>query len=63
MKKKYSIFLLQFCFMYQSMVPCSIVGYIGDQWAKSFVLTGLSRLEYHGYYSAVFGFLDPITQN
>ena len=45
------------------MVPCSIVGYIGDQWAKSFVLTGLSRLEYHGYYSAVFGFLDPITQN
>lgn len=37
---------------------CSVVGYIGKQGAKDFVLTGLSRLEYRGYDSAGFACID-----
>ena len=33
---------------------CSVIGYIGSQLGKSYVLEGLSRLEYRGYDSAGF---------
>ena len=36
---------------------CSIVGYIGNMLCKSFIETGLSRLEYRGYDSAGFACL------
>lgn len=38
---------------------CGIVGYIGKNYCKSFVLEGLSRLEYRGYDSAGFACIDP----
>ncbi len=38
---------------------CSVVGYIGKTYSKSFVLEGLSRLEYRGYDSAGFACLSP----
>src|SRR5258708_39075349 len=31
---------------------CSVVGYVGKHYSKSFILEGLSRLEYRGYDSA-----------
>ena len=37
---------------------CSVVGYIGTQLCKSFVLQGLMRLEYRGYDSAGFACID-----
>ncbi len=39
---------------------CGIVGYIGKNLSRSFVLEGLSRLEYRGYDSAGFACLNPI---
>lgn len=47
-----------FSFYSIAIVPCSIVGYIGSDWGKSFILTGLSRLEYRGYDSAGYCTLD-----
>jgi glucosamine--fructose-6-phosphate aminotransferase (isomerizing) len=38
---------------------CSVVGYIGNAYSKSFILEGLSRLEYRGYDSAGFACLSP----
>jgi glutamine---fructose-6-phosphate transaminase (isomerizing) len=40
---------------------CSVVGYIGKQYSRNFVLQGLSRLEYRGYDSAGFACLNPET--
>ncbi len=38
---------------------CSVVGYIGKDYCKEFVLDGLRRLEYRGYDSAGFSCLHP----
>jgi len=38
---------------------CSVVGYIGKNYSRSFVLQGLARLEYRGYDSAGFACLTP----
>jgi len=38
---------------------CSVVGYIGKNYSKDFILEGLSRLEYRGYDSAGFACLSP----
>ncbi len=38
---------------------CSVVGYIGKQLSRSFVMEGLTRLEYRGYDSAGFACLHP----
>lgn len=38
---------------------CSVVGYIGKNYCKDFVIEGLSRLEYRGYDSAGFACLRP----
>ncbi len=38
---------------------CSVVGYIGKNLSRCFVLEGLSRLEYRGYDSAGFACLSP----
>lgn len=37
---------------------CGIVGYIGNKEAASIVLSGLKRLEYRGYDSYGFCFID-----
>ena len=38
---------------------CSVVGYVGKHNSQSFVIEGLSRLEYRGYDSAGFACLNP----
>lgn len=38
---------------------CSVVGYIGKEYCRSFILEGLTRLEYRGYDSAGFACLEP----
>lgn len=38
---------------------CSVVGYVGSQYSRDFVLEGLARLEYRGYDSAGYACLDP----
>ncbi len=38
---------------------CSVVGYIGNSFCRSFVLKGLTRLQYRGYDSAGFACLSP----
>ncbi len=38
---------------------CSVVGYVGNQLSRSFVMEGLTRLEYRGYDSAGFACLSP----
>lgn len=38
---------------------CSVVGYIGKNYSRSYVLEGLSRLEYRGYDSAGFACINP----
>jgi glutamine---fructose-6-phosphate transaminase (isomerizing) len=38
---------------------CSIVGYVGKNLSRSFVMEGLTRLEYRGYDSAGFACLHP----
>jgi glucosamine--fructose-6-phosphate aminotransferase (isomerizing) len=38
---------------------CGIVGYIGKNYSRAFVMEGLSRLEYRGYDSAGFACLNP----
>lgn len=38
---------------------CSVVGYIGKNASRSFVIEGLTRLEYRGYDSAGFACFDP----
>jgi glucosamine--fructose-6-phosphate aminotransferase (isomerizing) len=40
---------------------CSVVGYVGPQLCKSFILQGLGRLEYRGYDSAGFACLESST--
>lgn len=40
---------------------CSVVGYIGEKPSRSFVVSGLTRLEYRGYDSAGFACLDELT--
>ena len=41
---------------------CSVVGYVGKKYSRTFVLEGLSRLEYRGYDSAGFACIDPDDQ-
>src|ERR1700730_3764915 len=38
---------------------CSVIGYIGKDYCRSFVLDGLSRLEYRGYDAAGFACISP----
>ena len=38
---------------------CSVVGYVGKNKSKAFILEGLSRLEYRGYDSAGFACVNP----
>jgi len=38
---------------------CSVVGYIGKNYSRDFVVQGLKRLEYRGYDSAGFACLNP----
>lgn len=38
---------------------CGIVGYIGKNYSRNFVMEGLSRLEYRGYDSAGFACINP----
>lgn len=38
---------------------CSVVGYVGKDLSRSYILEGLSRLEYRGYDSAGFACLNP----
>jgi glucosamine--fructose-6-phosphate aminotransferase (isomerizing) len=38
---------------------CSVVGYVGKNYSREFILEGLSRLEYRGYDSAGFACLHP----
>lgn len=38
---------------------CSVVGYVGKNYCRNFVLEGLTRLEYRGYDSAGFACLNP----
>lgn len=38
---------------------CSVVGYIGKNYSRAFVMEGLARLEYRGYDSAGFACLAP----
>ena len=37
---------------------CGIVGYVGNKGAKSFLIDGLSKLEYRGYDSSGIAVLD-----
>jgi len=41
---------------------CTVVGYIGKNFSKSFVLEGLRRLEYRGYDAAGFACLNPTNE-
>jgi len=38
---------------------CSVVGYIGNNYSREFIMEGLSRLEYRGYDSAGYACLNP----
>ena len=38
---------------------CSVIGYIGKNYSREFVMEGLSRLEYRGYDSAGYACLNP----
>ena len=38
---------------------CSVVGYVGKNYSRAFVMEGLTRLEYRGYDSAGFACLHP----
>ncbi|MBI2775059.1 glutamine--fructose-6-phosphate transaminase (isomerizing) [Candidatus Dependentiae bacterium] len=40
---------------------CGVVGYVGTKLSRSFVMKGLSRLEYRGYDSAGFACLDSVS--
>ncbi|MGC2310493.1 MAG: glutamine--fructose-6-phosphate transaminase (isomerizing) [Candidatus Babeliaceae bacterium] len=42
---------------------CSLVGYVGKNYSRSYVLEGLARLEYRGYDSAGFACLNPVNNN
>jgi glucosamine--fructose-6-phosphate aminotransferase (isomerizing) len=42
---------------------CGVVGYIGKNLSRSYVMQGLSRLEYRGYDSAGFACLEPGTNH
>jgi glucosamine--fructose-6-phosphate aminotransferase (isomerizing) len=46
-------------FVGQYVQSCSIVGYLGNRYCKSFIMEGLSRLEYRGYDSAGFASVQP----
>lgn len=54
-----------FClvFSYNHLQACSIVGYIGQNQCKQFILDGLSRLEYRGYDSAGLACIDQATND
>lgn len=41
---------------------CSVVGYIGSNLCRAYVLQGLSRLEYRGYDSAGFACIDALSK-
>lgn len=47
-----------FFLLSESVYACSIVGYIGPRSCKDIVLEGLAKLEYRGYDSAGFAWLD-----
>ncbi len=38
---------------------CGVVGYVGKNLCKSYIVEGLGRLEYRGYDSAGFACIDP----
>lgn len=38
---------------------CTVVGYVGKTYSRSYIIEGLSRLEYRGYDSAGFACLNP----
>lgn len=38
---------------------CSVIGYVGANYSRDFIMEGLSRLEYRGYDSAGFACLHP----
>lgn len=38
---------------------CTVVGYVGKSYSRSYIIDGLSRLEYRGYDSAGFACLNP----
>lgn len=40
-------------------IMCSVVGYVGKNYSRSFIMQGLTRLEYRGYDSAGFTCLNP----
>ena len=39
---------------------CSVVGYVGTKYSRSYVIEGLTRLEYRGYDSAGFACVNPV---
>ena len=41
---------------------CSVIGYIGKNYSREYVIEGLSVLEYRGYDSAGFACIDPDSQ-
>lgn len=47
----------------ETVYACSIVGYIGPRSCKDIVLEGLSRLQYRGYDSAGFAWIDRVSNN
>lgn len=53
-----SLFTAFTCVTTASANACSIVGYVGEQPCKNFLVEGLSRLEYRGYDSAGIAFLQ-----
>ncbi len=42
---------------------CSVIGYVGKNNGKRFILEGLTRLEYRGYDSAGVAFVDQVNNN
>lgn len=38
---------------------CTVVGYVGKNYSRSYIIEGLSRLEYRGYDSAGFACINP----
>ncbi len=63
LKNKRAAIILLLFFVHHRIFPCSVVGYVGSEGCKQFVLKGLSRLEYRGYDSSGFCSLDPMTHD
>lgn len=63
MKFMKMISMLLFSLPFSPLNACSIIGYVGENDCKAFVLEGLTRLEYRGYDSAGMAFLDSDINN